>query len=163
MYRTALNVSLGVVMLLALGGCDSNRPTEDKPAVVTAPAPGTKAPKPEADGEVNYTVAMVPGPLAVGTPGVLTVKVKPSEGFKVNQEFPWSAAIKGGNGVVVPGEALAADKWKLSKKEGVLEVPVTLKEAGDQEVKGTLSFSVCNDDRCEVVRDHEVSWKIAAK
>jgi hypothetical protein len=159
-HRTLAISILCVPAALGLCGCDTNRPTETKPAVeavVQGDAPAADEPA------GNFEVSLADPDLKVGTAGTLTVQVVPKGGFKVNKEFPWRAALTGGAGVQVPSEELGSDKWKLSEKAGSLEVPVTVTETGDREVKGKLNFSVCNDDRCDVIRDHEVSWKVAAK
>jgi hypothetical protein len=164
LHRTQWIFALALCGSLALWSCETNRPADAQGTVGTTTKEATKAP-PAKDvaAEGNYKVALGEVDLKAGEAGKVTIVVTPKTGFKVNKEFPWRAALTGGAGMTVPTDEQGTDKWKLTDKEGTLELPVTLAEAGEKDLKGKLNFSVCNDDRCDVIRDHEVSFKIAAK
>jgi hypothetical protein len=173
-----LRTFLIALAVLGLAACESGagqtkaQPTEPTPVGTSAPtakagggdvkAPAAPAtPKAPAVAE-NYTIAGAAPALTVGTAGELTIDVKPKPGYKINLEFPWKAKIVGGDNFTVEPQ-VGKDKWTLDKASASLKTPVTAKAAGDGTVTAKVSFSVCNDNACDVIRDREVAVKVAAK
>ncbi len=172
---TVLRTVLIALVALGLAACESGagqtkaQPTEPTPATAAAPAekPGAataakESPKAPPAVAENYTIAGNAPELAVGTAGELSIDVKPKPGYKINLEFPWKAKMDGGDNFTVDAEA-GKDSWTLDKASALLKAPVTAKAAGDGTVTAKVSFSVCNDNACDVIRDREVVVKVAAK
>jgi len=165
MFAPLMAPVVALLSLLLLTACEpAAKPMADKATAVGAEG-GDKAPEapaaPAADG--NYTIETTAGELKAGEAGELQVKVKPAPGFKINEEYPWKATLTG-DAILNPDKPeLEQDAWGLSKHEATLKVPVQVKAAGDGKLTGKLSFSVCNDSACDVIRDKDISWSAAAK
>jgi hypothetical protein len=160
---------------LLVSGCDSapqqkadnNPPSADKmgaadkkaePKVADARKPAAA----DAKKVEHYQISADALDLKVGEAGELAIQIKPSPGFKVNEEFPWKASLSPADNLTVDAEA-RQDKWALSKEAAALKLPITAKAAGDGQIKASLNFSVCDENACEVIRDREVIIKVAAR
>lgn len=160
-----------LIALLALGlfACESGagqtmaQPTEPTPVATPTPGATKSAGEMPAPARTeNFTIATASPALAVGVAGEMAIDVKPNSGYKINKEFPWKAKMSSGDNFTVDAE-IGKDKWTLDEKGASLKTPVTAKAAGDGEVTAKVSFSVCNETACDVIRDHEVVVKVAAK
>ncbi len=167
---------LAVACLLALFavGCESGEKakadaptqTDTKPgAVVGKKTDAKKAPAkaaPKKMGSDAYSVSAKDLSLELGKDGELAIEIKASPGFKINEEFPWKAKFAKFEGIATP-EMASKDKWNLTKQVAALKLPVKAEKACDGKLKATLNFSICNDERCEIIRDKEVEVTVAAK
>ena len=184
-FRTQfVGVLSALVMMTLAAGCDK----VDEGAEVNAPAAidksGAKTPvngkeknlakddgeapkkgaaKAEEKGAVNFTVAVDAVSVVVGADGEARIAIKTADGFKINKDYPWKASVTEIPGLEFKEKSFSKDKWTLNDKDAALTLPVTAKEAGEKDVEAKLSFSVCNDSRCDVIRDHKVTLKVAAK
>ncbi len=113
--------------------------------------------------EQNFTIKTEDADLKVGEKGQSKLLVEPGEGFKINEEYPWKASCGAVEALGVSAVEVGKDDWKLDKKKANLDVALTATKAGSGELSCSLNFSVCNDTQCELIRDHEVKLKLAAK
>lgn len=82
-----------------------------------------------------------------------TFAITPKSGFKINVEYPWKmASLEGGVDV---GEIKLDD----GKATIGIKIPKEMDPKKDLKVKG--SFSVCNDEKCLIYRDEELTLKQA--
>ena len=139
-------------------------------AIEDAAAPAAKADEPAEVAEpsvespkTNYTVAAAPTQVDVDTDATATVVVKPGEGFKINLDFPWQATVGTADGVELTKTEFPQDAWQLEDGGATLVIPFTATSAGERELKTTMTFSVCNESQCDVIRAHEQPVKIVAK
>ena len=95
----------------------------------------------------------------VGEPSQLTVAISARPGFKVNEEYPHHFKPEGGaaalkfEGQRIPlgtKDAKTQPCEKNAKEACTLHAPLpfTATEAGAHKLSGTLSFSVCNENKC---------------
>lgn len=177
-HMNKIKTGLVALAILALAACESGAgqtkaetteptpnaasATAEKKAAAEAGAKKEEAKKAPARKDGNFTIKTSSGDLVAGTAGEFGIDVKPKPGYKINKDFPWKAKIVAGDNFTVDAE-VGKDKWTLDDKGASLKAPITAKAAGDGEVKAKVSFSVCNDTACDVIRDHEVVVKVAAK
>ncbi|MEL6178042.1 MAG: hypothetical protein AAFS10_03770 [Myxococcota bacterium] len=143
-------------------GCDS----KNKTAETTPPTPEAASAQAKATSDPGgkpFAVQADAASVSVGTDGKANLSIKPAAGFKVNEDYPWKATFADAKGVTLTQKEFAKDTWKLSPKGAELEIPLKASEAGEHTLTAKVNFSVCNDEKCEVVRDHEVNLKVAAK
>jgi hypothetical protein len=161
-----------MMALLCLVACESGAgqttaPPNEPVANAGDPPAGAdkktdKAEKPAPAREDNFTIDSSATSLEVGKAGELSISVKPKPGYKINLEFPWKAKLATAENFTVAA-LIGKDGWALDEKIASLKTPVTAAAAGDGEVNCKVSFSVCNEKACDVIRDHEVAVKVAAK
>ncbi len=166
-HATPTVVLLAALLTFAAAACNPATPaaTPEAPAAPagSAAAGSAAAPAAPAADDANYTVKATAGELTQGAPGALTLTIHPKPGFKINQEYPWKLTVTG-DAVIEPSAAeLPRDKWTLNDKSGAVEVPVQVKAAGAGKATGSVTFSVCNDSACDVIRDHAVAWEVTAR
>jgi hypothetical protein len=172
-------IVVAALALLALSACESSTKTD---VVLAPPADAAKTPEPAvgeqkaalnegtakeaapADAKADtYTIVAPALELGVGSPGMLTLEVKPAPGHKINEEFPWKATLSAPPGVMLTSAELPSEQWTISKESATTKSPLTASQAVDGEIKAKLNFSVCDDSACQIIRDKEVTIKVAAK
>ena len=158
-----MTLSCVLIGALALTACDSKQKTAETPPPTAEEAGGEKAAAPSGAAGKPFSVQADAASVTVGADGKASLSIKPGAGFKVNEEYPWKATFADAKGVELTNKEFAKDTWKLSPKGADLEIPLKASEAGEHTLTAKLNFSVCNDEKCEVVRDHEVTMKVAAK
>ncbi len=143
--ETAAVTAALAAQLRAVKGAASTQ--EASPTVGGAgKATGTTGPAVRGEGFEAFLRAT--GPIVVGKPAPVEVVLHASAPFKCNDKYPYKFALNAETGVP---EGVFRD-MKVHKKEGVLAVPFVPDRAGATEIAGTLSFSVCTDDKCLVDR-----------
>ena len=160
----AVLVLLTTVVVLGMIGCDRGaRETSVSPAPEPASDDTQQPPAdPATTTTANYSITSKSATVSVGEPGKFAIGVQPNPGYKINLDYPWAAKLASDPQLTVEPKA-GKDKWTLAEKGARLEMPVTAREAGNHELKAKVSFSVCNDKACDVIRDKEVVVKVAAK
>ncbi len=161
-----------MMALVACSGAKEATPTSPAKGADKAPAaakadekkaaPGAGADKAAGSKDDSFTMAAPDVQLEVGKEGQASIKVTAAPGFKINEEYPWKATLKPGAKVTVTENVIKKDKWALSKQEATVNIPVSVKEAGDDTLEADLKFSVCNDEQCYMFTKKAV-MKVAAK
>lgn len=137
------------------------------PAVGSAAAAEAEA---KADGpqqgkvvsEAPYsTWLQAPAPVGVGAPAQLEAVLVAKAPYHCNPDYPHKFKLNAAPaGLSYPEELVRG--MQVSPERGVLRIPVLAKSAGPATVSGTLSFSVCNDERC-LVEKKELSLALQVK
>ena len=131
-------------------------------AVEEAPKPTAAAEQAPPSNATLYTVAGPKTPVAVGTPADIELRVEAGEGFKINENYPWAFSLQASEALGVAATEISGDALKMQKASAAIPVKVTANAAGEHTLTATGNFSVCNEDRCELLRDKEVSFTVRA-
>lgn len=116
-----------------------------------------------AETDTYLVKADVPGEVAAGGDGVVTINLTPKTGWKINQEFPTKLAIKAPEGVKIGKESQAAgDAAKFSEKVAVFKVDFHADSAGAKEFAGDFRFAVCTDTTCDPKKT-TLAWSLNVK
>jgi hypothetical protein len=137
------------LIALALAGCKK----DEAPAPVAPPAAKNSGAM-ETD---TYALAITSaGAWKAGAEGAATIRVTAKPPLHVNPEYPVSFKPEGSEGVSFGKDKLpltASTKMPCASKAEdtcTAEFPLiaTAEKAGAAKLAGTLSFSVCSDDKC---------------
>ncbi|MBA2665287.1 MAG: hypothetical protein H0U74_23565 [Bradymonadaceae bacterium] len=110
-----------------------------------------------------YTARLNARSLDVGAePVKVTLTVEPGPGLKINLEYPWHVALQESDGISFATASFGKGDIELSEERAVVPVVVSAHKAGDLSMVVIANMSVCNDDRCEILRDEQLLLKIEA-
>jgi hypothetical protein len=85
-----------------------------------------------------------------GQAGQVRVEVVPRSDAHVSPDAPISLTVTAGPAVKLAKARLGRSDAKETKEKGVqFDVPFTAQSAGEEEVKGALSFFICTEKLCE--------------
>ncbi len=153
-------------LLIVTAGCETPNSAEPaaEPVVeapkAEAPIEGSKAAPDEGAKADIYTLDAAAVTVAVGSKAEGAITITPASGYKINEMYPWSVDLKGGENLTV-AESLKKDAWSLSKEKASVTFPVEAKAAGEGELTASVKFSICNEEKCELFKK-DVSIKVAA-
>lgn len=151
-----------IAATLASVGCDQNK---SGPVATPADTEETANPVDEPPlprGTELFATAGPEGPVPTNTPTDVALNIKPSAGFKINKRYDWSFEFHPHDAVTLENPKIEGDALQLEDGQATIPVKVTAASAGEHTLKATGNFSVCNDDKCELYRDREVTFKMAA-
>lgn len=157
---SGLLAKTAVFGLLLLGGCSkvseaavSDAPSKNEStadvkaqATVDATAQATNA----VDTE-NFRVRLsFEEPCKKGETCTALVTVDAKGGYHINDKYPYRFKLTdpAPAGVKYPKPVVGRDDGTFSETKAVLRVPFVAESAGEAKVGGTLSFSVCSDEKC---------------
>jgi hypothetical protein len=135
---------------LALADAPSGKKAGDKPA---APA-GNKTQGGETQGaavseEAFSTWLQATSPAKAGAPVQLEAVLVAKPPYHCNPEYPHKFKLNAAPpGLSYPEETVRG--MKVTPGRSVLAIPVNAQSAGKPTITGTLSFSVCTEERCMV-------------
>lgn len=145
------------------------------PAVATTPparaAGGTKSPAPTSQGEPALgavvsddafsTWLQAPAPAAVGATSYVEAVLVAKAPYHCNAEYPHKFKLGAPSpGVSYPEETVRG--MQVAPERSVLRIPLEAANAGLAKVSGTLSFSVCTEERC-LVEKRELTLDLQVK
>ena len=134
--------------VLALAACDRG------------PRSGPTANPPRNTEARLYVVENPTKALAVGEPNAVRLAVRPAAGWKINKLFDWRFEFHPTDDAVMETTQVASDAIELDDARASIPVTITPRTAGAVEVPATGSFSVCNDEKCELFEGVEVTFAI---
>lgn len=113
--------------------------------------------EPAQKGEEYQLSTSIPGKVVSGANGELVAEITAGKGLHLNAEYPVNFRPANNS----PGIKFEQQKYDLSEAERrpcndgtrdhcsmTAKIPFGTQAAGNEKVAGTLSFSVCNEDRC---------------
>jgi len=104
-----------------------------------------------------------PPEVKVGGESAPSIRVVPRGGYKVNMEYPTKLQVKAPAGVSPAEETLPKAKAARHTEGEILFKPAfKLESAGEHAFQGTLRFSVCTKQQCEI-KSETVKWTAKAK
>jgi len=121
-------------------------PTADAPSA--KPATGKVIEGAAASSEAFSTWLQAAAPAKAGAPVELEVVLTAKPPYHCNAEYPHKFKLNAAPGLSFPQETVKG--MRVTPERSVLSVPVTATSAGKASISGTLSFSVCTEERCLV-------------
>ncbi|MBX3126519.1 MAG: hypothetical protein KF718_07365 [Polyangiaceae bacterium] len=129
-------------------------------ATATAEAPATAEQEPEPPPRKVSTVRgsshaadsfalsiQAPSPVRQGETASATIVLSAKAPFKCNLKYPYKFTLDApGSGVSYPTAVVRS--MSIAEKTSTMSVPFSATQKGKGTVSGTLSFSVCTDDKC---------------
>ena len=113
--------------------------------------------------DTSYNLAVNPPPAAaVGAQAVARVVVHPSEGWKMNHDYPTKLKLAPPDGVTVEKQTLEVGDAKLDDHELAFDVKLTAARAGTYKVGGEIKFAVCTPETCDP-KKQEIAFELVAK
>lgn len=104
-----------------------------------------------------------PPEVKVGGESAPSIRVVPRGGYKVNMEYPTKLQVKAPSGVSPAEETLPRARAATHTEGEILYKPTfKLETAGEHAFQGTLRFSVCTKQQCEI-KSETVKWTAKAK
>ncbi len=114
------------------------------------------------EGE-SFVIKVEDATVAAGKEGTFTVSINAKDGFKVNDEYPHKLNLDAPPaGVELPKQKLKKGDGAFEGKSFVFKIPVKATSAGSHTVAGTVKFSVCNANQCQI-KDAGIKAKISVK
>lgn len=116
----------------------------------TGPAPGAGAtpagPSANLTGEHHVVTVALSRPTAVPGEAALTVEVRATGGFHMNELYPSGLRLAATN-ATAPAELRRTDAQEATQQRLAFRVPVQVSAAGPT-VRGTARFAVCSAENC---------------
>jgi hypothetical protein len=136
----------------------------DAPGAAPAPAPAEAAASGAAkftDPAFDLSLEAPKASLKAGQAGSVEVLLVAKAPFHVNDKYPIKLKLKETPGVKYETLTLGKDAAKVETMTAVMPVAFT-PEAGKRTVAGTLSFSVCTEDKC-LMEKRELALDVAVE
>lgn len=143
-------------------GCESGEEARAaEPAAVPAEAQAEPAKK-RAGADDRYVARGPEATVAVGSEAKATFRIEPRGDLKINKEYPWSIAFEPHEALSLGATTLGRGDLELADERAELPITVTATSAGEYTVSATGSFSVCNPQRCDILRDEPLEFTVVA-
>ena len=98
----------------------------------------------------NYKLSVEAPSAKASVKSVAKITVVPTNGYKMNLEYPTKVSITAPEGVTLEKAKLAkADAAKLDKASAQFDVAFTSASAGKKTFTGEMKFAVCTEETCE--------------
>lgn len=165
---------LGASSLFVLGCDEPAAQAEPKDAALPSPtkAPAVAEPGPSqgserAGGKPSYKEEAfslsleAPPAVSSGKEAAFKVILTAAGGYKVNDEYPLKFQFAETANVRPKKSTVRKEDAVLEKQRAELPLPVTIESPGKHKVSGTLSFSVCTDERC-LIEKRDLSVEVDA-
>lgn len=160
-------------LLIAAVGCDkSSGDTTTQKASATAATASDQSPMP-APSESNstttsanaehYDVRSAQQAIEVGKKAKVELAITPSDGLKINKEFPWKLEFSDTANVQLAQKAITGAQIDLDESEATFPVMLEASAAGEHKLAATGDFSVCNDTKCYSIRGEALEFTVEAK
>jgi hypothetical protein len=145
----------GMVLGAAPVGAGCDRSKEARGETMDPP---TNAAAQDKFSEAAFELALRPvGEYRAGQIGRVEAVIGAKDPYHVNAEYPLKFKTRTGTSIKYAREVVGRDAAKLEVKRATVPIEFTPQTAGRSVVGGTLSFSVCNDQRCLIEkRDLEI-------
>ncbi|RAL23694.1 hypothetical protein DL240_05920 [Lujinxingia litoralis] len=154
---------LGAVALLSVGlgsGCEGKpAPAPPEPGAMGGGAQSGQG----AERAGNYRVEAPAAPLTVGAESTAELAVVPGPNLKINLEYPWKIEFEEVEGLTMATTLLNRQALQLSEERATIPLRLTPSAAGEYTLKARGNFSVCNDDRCDILRDEALQFKVTVQ
>lgn len=111
----------------------------------------------------TYTVTIVPSSVSSGAEGTIKVTLVPTNGRKINMEFPTKLTVVAPAGVSVSKpKQQKGDAVTFNEKKAVFDVKFKAAAAGDKSFTGKFKFAVCTDATCDP-KTEALAFKVPVK
>jgi hypothetical protein len=153
--RWVLGALVSLAFVVPTVACSPSAPAS--PSASTSP--GATA---EGVAEASEGFSVRTEVVGTGEDAVLVTTVTPTDGFKLNLEYPrWNVSVAD-DAPVAAGAAVSRDAAdEFTEDIAIFRIPVTSCPTEGQ-VAGTLRLSVCNDEAC-LTPTETVAWNLAER
>jgi hypothetical protein len=145
---------------LAMSACDGRQP--EPQADVVEPVPAAKKAAKRAGADDRYATKSPDAQADVGKSTEVEFRIEPRGDLKINKEYPWKIEFHEVDGMAFENAILGADTLKLTDEAATIPLSLTASRAGKSTLKATGSFSVCNPQRCDILRDEPLEFTVVA-
>ncbi|HZF50390.1 MAG TPA: hypothetical protein VE093_17150 [Polyangiaceae bacterium] len=98
----------------------------------------------------NYKLSVSAASAKVSAKSSATITVVPTDGFKMNLEYPTKVTLNAPAGVSLEKAKLTAkDAKQLDAKAAIFDVAFTASEPGKKTITGEIKFAVCTENSCD--------------
>lgn len=108
----------------------------------------------------NYRVESPSEAIVAGTASQVDLGVVPGANLKINLEYPWKITFEEVEGLRLGTTVLNREALQLSEARATIPLEVTAEQPGDYTLNAVGNFSVCNDDRCDILRDEALQFTV---
>lgn len=108
----------------------------------------------------NYSARVQESRLSAEPEQTLALVIRPGRGLKINEDFPWKFEFDAVEGLGVPATTLTGDQIKLEEMQALIPLGLGEVRPGTYKVEARGNFSVCNDDRCDILRNERMEFEI---
>ena len=115
------------------------------------------------DRSDQFTMTVSGADIEVGNQAEVQLQLLPGPDLKINLEFPWVIEFEEVDALEYGATRLGSDAMDLQDERATIPVTITAGEPGNYEVMARADFSVCNDDRCDILRDEPLSFMVRAR
>lgn len=148
-----LSAALALVGAFAASGCSkvSEAAALGEPSPQAASAPSSDAVASASQVENPHYTARLTAPSGCkkGETCTALVTVEAKGGYHINEKYPYRFKLaEAGPGISYPKAVIGREDGTFSETKAELRVPFVAENAGEAKVGGTLSFSVCSDEKC---------------
>ncbi|MBT9557264.1 MAG: hypothetical protein IV100_14590 [Myxococcales bacterium] len=118
-----------------------------------------------ADPQAGLYTTEVKGGLAVGKDGAIELVIKPAAGWKWNKDYPAKFELVNGKKVTFTKTLLKKAEGDIKGDDAAGKVAIKCRgiAAGSETVNGTMSFSLCNAETCQVLRQRAIPFAVTVK
>ena len=147
-----MGASVAVVAFACDRGASSAKGENNVASTLAAPVAAESQPADSFD-DAAFSLRMQPvGDYRVGAPGKVEVVLDAKPPYKINEKYPFKLKLEETAGLKFDTRTVAKDRVRVEGKRATMTVPLTPQSAGQAQVAGQFSFSVCNDERCLLER-----------
>lgn len=162
MFRTGLatNAVVAAIVVVAVAvvvvttGCE--REEFDSEAVAES-----------ADGPVDrsdqFTTGVEGAEVEVGEESRVEFQVFPGPDLRINDEFPWAIEFDDVEGLELGASSMDWTDMELRDERATIPVDVTAAQVGRYTLEAKADLSVCNDERCDILRGEPVELVVEAQ
>ncbi len=102
-----------------------------------------------------YSTKVEGDKLRVGKAGTVTLTILPGKGYKWNKDYPAKLKLENGRNVELTKLEYKKVKGEITgdDKAGKIAIAAKGKAAGKDTIKGKLSFSVCSEATCKILKE----------
>ncbi len=111
----------------------------------------------------HYTLHVDRDDLIVGEEGIVGFEIRPGDHLEINLDFPWRVEFDEVEGIEFGEQQLGRGDLDLEKERAIMPVDLTALDEGQFRIEARADFSVCNDQRCDIMRDEPVEFIVQAQ
>lgn len=156
--RRMVGIGLALVVFSSVGCNRSDRAAVEEPSAEV----GTSDNAVKSSKKGMYSARIEQDSVAVGEPIEVALVIEPGKDLKINLDFPWKVEMQETETMSFSSANFAKGDIRLNEERATVPLVINVAKAGEYEVEAKADFSVCNDERCEILRDESVSVKVRA-
>lgn len=163
--RTLLVSLAALVLSVFVHGCDRGKKVdlESSPSAESRPAAASAGEEDESSPDRRFETSVEPSELVVDETRQVELEIRAGDGLKINREFPsWSIAVEPDESVELEPSTFESDDLQLEEGRAFATAKMTPRQAGSTSLAAEATFSVCNPDKCHILRDESVAFDVRA-